>query len=221
MIYQTDSKNIPKRIILYGGTGQSKVVKPIIEYYGSKVIAVFDDTAGIEHPFNDVALLGGYATLLDWKDKVNVRNIGFSITIGNPHGNVRLKLHDKLVELGFIPVTIIHPDAIIANNCEIGSGSQVLAGAIIMPEAKIGRQCIISTKTSIDHECIIDDGCEISPGATLCGCVRMKRNSWVCAGATILPRVTIGENSIVGAGAVVTRDVDANKTVIGVPAKNI
>ena len=45
---------IPKYIILYGGTGQSKVVKPIIEYYGSKVIAVFDDTENLEPPFKDV-----------------------------------------------------------------------------------------------------------------------------------------------------------------------
>ncbi len=39
---------LPKEIILYGGTGQAKVVRPIIEHYGSKVIAVFDDTPGHE-----------------------------------------------------------------------------------------------------------------------------------------------------------------------------
>lgn len=41
--------------------------------------------------------------------------------------------------------------------------------------------------------------------------VRIERNAWIGAGATVLPGVTVGENSVVGAGAVVA----------GVPAKVI
>jgi len=206
-------------IILYGGTGQAKVVRPIIEHYGSKVIAVFDDTKNLKSPFLDVDLYCSYRAFLKWKETIDVTEIGFVITIGNPHGNVRIDLHKKLEKEGLKPVTIIHPEAIIADNCEIGAGSQIMAGAVIMPEAKIGRQCIINTNASIDHECIIDDGCEVAPGATLCGNVKMHRNSWVCAGATVLPRISIGENSIVGAGSVVINDIEDNKTVVGVPAK--
>ncbi|WP_353959641.1 acyltransferase [Echinicola jeungdonensis] len=51
--------------------------------------------------------------------------------------------------------------------------------------------------------------------------VIIKRNVWVGAIATILPRVTIGENSVVAAGAVVTKDVPSNCFVAGVPAKVI
>ena len=39
--------------------------------------------------------------------------------------------------------------------------------------------------------------------------------------ATILPGMTIGDNAVVGAGAVVTKDVEANTIVGGVPAKLI
>ena len=212
-------EDIPKYVILYGGTGQSKVVKPIIEYYGSKVIAIFDDTGNLKKPFVDVDLYGGFESLLEWKDTVNIHEIGFLITIGNPHGNVRLDLHEKLIDQGFSSITIIHPEAIISADCEIGMGSQVMAGAVIMPEVRIGKQCIINTKASIDHECMIDDGCEVAPGATLCGCVTMHRNSWVCAGATVLPKISIGENSIVGSGSVVINDIEDNRTVVGVPAK--
>ena len=49
--------------------------------------------------------------------------------------------------------------------------------------------------------------------------VRIKRNVWIGANATILPGITIGENSVVAAGAVVTKDVSANTVVAGVPAK--
>ena len=39
------------------------------------------------------------------------------------------------------------------------------------------------------------------------------------AGAGLLPGVVVGKNSIVGAGALVTKDVPADKVVMGVPAK--
>jgi acetyltransferase-like isoleucine patch superfamily enzyme len=51
--------------------------------------------------------------------------------------------------------------------------------------------------------------------------VRIKRNVWIGANATILPGLTIGENSVVAAGAVVTKDVPPNTVVAGVPAKVI
>jgi len=41
----------PEEIIFFGGTGQAKVVRPIIEYYGSKVVAVFDDTPKLQNRF--------------------------------------------------------------------------------------------------------------------------------------------------------------------------
>jgi len=51
--------------------------------------------------------------------------------------------------------------------------------------------------------------------------IRIKKNAWIGAGATILPGVTIGENSIVAAGSVVNKDVPDNCIVGGVPAKFI
>ncbi len=43
-------------------------------------------------------------------------------------------------------------------------------------------------------------------------------NVWIGAGALILPGVTIGDDAIVGAGSVVTCDVAAGTTVVGIPA---
>lgn len=51
--------------------------------------------------------------------------------------------------------------------------------------------------------------------------VRIKKNAWIGAGATILQGVTVGENAIVAAGAVVSKDVPDNTVVGGIPAKTI
>ena len=154
----------PPQVILYGGTGQSKVVRPIIEYYGSRIVAVFDDTDGLPSPFPDVPIHKGYEGFQRWVQGKDRKGIGFCIAIGNPHGRVRVHLHDLLVGEGLQPVTIIHPSAIIYDNATIGAGSQVMGGAFIGAEVVIGRQCIINSMASVDHEDILEDGVEIAPG---------------------------------------------------------
>lgn len=47
------------------------------------------------------------------------------------------------------------------------------------------------------------------------------KNAWIGSNSTILAGVTIGDNAVVAAGAVVTKDVEANTIVGGVPAKFI
>jgi maltose O-acetyltransferase len=49
--------------------------------------------------------------------------------------------------------------------------------------------------------------------------VTIGSDVWIGGGAIILPGVTIGDGAIIGAGSVVTRDVPANATAIGNPAR--
>lgn len=210
---------LPRRVILWGGTGQAKVVRPIIEHYGSRVVAVFDDTPDLPSPFPDVKLYHGWAGFKAWVQAQERGGLGFCVVIGNPGGRARLRFHERLVAEGLEPVTIAHPTAFIAANATIGVGSQILAGASVCASARIGRQCIINTHASVDHDDILEDAVEIAPGATLCGEVHVGVNAWICAGATVLPRLVIGADAVVGAGAVVTRDVSERVTVVGVPAK--
>ena len=51
------------------------------------------------------------------------------------------------------------------------------------------------------------------------GLITLKKGCYIGAGAIILRDVTIGENAVVGAGAVVTKSVDPDTVVVGVPAK--
>ena len=49
--------------------------------------------------------------------------------------------------------------------------------------------------------------------------VRIGKNCWIGAGATILPGVTIGDNSVIGAGSLVTKDIPANVLAMGAPCR--
>ena len=47
----------------------------------------------------------------------------------------------------------------------------------------------------------------------------LEKGCWIGANAIILPGVTIGKNAVVAAGAVVTKDVESETVVGGIPAK--
>ena len=51
--------------------------------------------------------------------------------------------------------------------------------------------------------------------------IHIEGKVWLGSNVTVLPGVTIGEGAIVAAGAVVTKDVESNTIVGGVPAKII
>ncbi|MCL0044992.1 acetyltransferase [Nitrospinaceae bacterium] len=215
---KSEINQFPPEVIFFGGTGQAKVARPIIEHYGSKLVAVFDDSPNLKKPFQDVPLYLG-SELNEWIQIRKGLELGFCVTIGNPHGRVRIKLHHELETKGLTPITLAHPTAFISKNAKIGAGSQIMAGSVIAPEVEIGQDCIVNTNATVDHESFLESGVEISPGATLCGLVNVGINGWVGAGATVLPRVQIGSDATVGAGALVINNVERGQKVVGIPAR--
>ncbi|OGT45990.1 MAG: hypothetical protein A3E82_07670 [Gammaproteobacteria bacterium RIFCSPHIGHO2_12_FULL_38_11] len=213
--------DLPKELIFYGGADQARVIRPIIKSLGSDVCAVIDDTPNLASPFDDVAIFEGWDTFKPWLSGRRASNYGFVITIGNPFGHIRCKLHDFLVKQNLCPVSFADPSANIDSSVQIGPGAQIMRNAIVNVDSVLGKQCIINTGAIVEHDDILGDGVEIGPGAILCGRVRVDNFAWICSGATIKPRVSIGEYSVVGAGSVVIRNIEQRVIVAGVPTKII
>lgn len=101
----------------------------------------------------------------------------------------------------------------IGRNVFINSGChfQDQGGIYINDGALIGSQVVIAT---INHDLMPEHRSDNLPSP-----VHIGRNVWIGSHATILPGVSIGDNAVVAAGAVVTKDVEPNSIVGGVPAK--
>jgi len=53
------------------------------------------------------------------------------------------------------------------------------------------------------------------------GCIEVMDNVFIGTGTIIMPNIKIGPNAIIAAGSVITKDVEENTIVGGVPAKPI
>lgn len=115
--------------------------------------------------------------------------------------------------------SVVHPAAVVSPSAVIGSGSILLAGSIVGTSADLGQSVVVNHGASIDHDCIVSDFVNLSPGARLGGSVNVSTGVSIGLNATVLQGLFLSENSVVGAGAVVTRSVHAGVTVAGVPAR--
>lgn len=136
---------------------------------------------------------------------------------------LRRKLVSRIEGLSpeLVPWSLRHPSAQVGRSVEIGAGTLLAPGAVVTTRLRIGRHCIVNANAAVHHDCLIGNFVNINPAATVCGTVQLEDGVYVGAGATVIPGKSIGANSIIGAGAVVTTDIPANVTAVGVPARVI
>lgn len=127
----------------------------------------------------------------------------------------------RLAALGFQPHSVLHPETIVAASASIGVGTTVLAGAVVNPLARVGRNVILNTSSILEHHAAVGDHAHVGPGVRTGGNVTIGEGALVGVGAVLLPGVTVGAWALVGAGAVVVRDVPPGVTVVGNPARGI
>lgn len=209
------------KVIVWGGTGNYKVVKEIVELSYGKVVALFDNNSFVVNPYPSVPFVGGTPAFREWIVTQNANEIKAVVAIGGKYGKDRFEIQEFLKEYGVQPLTIKHSSAYVSHTAVLGEGTQVYAMASVCTEAIIGKSCVINTAASVDHESVLGDGVFIGPGARLAGSVEVGNYADIYTGAIILPRIKIGEGAVVGAGAVVLHNVEPYTVVAGNPARVI
>ncbi len=142
------------------------------------------------------------------------------VAIGSPTARERAVKQAQGLGLKF--ATLIHPNTHMdKNTVQIGAGSVICAGNIFTTNITIGNHVIINLDCTIGHDSLIEDFVTISPGCHLSGYTTIRRGAYLGTGAVTVEKHEIGSNAIVGAGAVVVKNIPANVTAVGIPAKPI
>jgi len=129
--------------------------------------------------------------------------------------DTRIKLYKKLLSLEFTIPTIFAKDSYVSKRSNVDIGSIVMHEAIVNANVKIGRNCILNTRSLIEHDSKIGDFCHISTGAIVNGNCNIGNESFIGSGSVIKEGVSIGTNCIVGANVFLSSDLSNNTKYIG------
>ncbi|MFA5118295.1 MAG: serine acetyltransferase [Candidatus Omnitrophota bacterium] len=103
------------------------------------------------------------------------------------------------------------------------TGIQIPFEAQIGPGLYIGHtgMLVLNSNTIIGENCNIGIGVIIGYGGRgdRSGCPRIGNNVFIGVGAKVIGNITVGDKAAIGANAVVTSDIPANATAVGVPAR--
>jgi len=77
----------------------------------------------------------------------------------------------------------------------------------------------IDNLVHIAHNCHIQRGAFIIANAMIAGSVTVGEGAWIAPSTSVLNGSSLGRHAMTGLGAVVTKSVDDNTLVVGVPAK--
>jgi sugar O-acyltransferase (sialic acid O-acetyltransferase NeuD family) len=205
-----------EKIFLFGAGGHAKVVLDAARRQGYQVLGLFDDNPKlVGTTLLGCPVIGGRAELAAWCAANGVA--AGLVSIG--HNAIRGEVAAWLRAEGLRLVSVIHPQATVAESVRLEPGSVVMAGAVINVDTVLGANCIVNTGASVDHDCVIGDNVHIGPGCRLCGNVTVGETALLGAGSTVIPGVTIGEKAVIGAGSTVIRDIPANVTAVGSPCR--
>lgn len=214
----------PLKLLILGAGGHAKVVMDAIAAGAKSEIAPdgFKVTGFID--IEDGSLVGeqilGLRVQGDLSDLPRLRlQGGQAVFPGHGDPATRSKAVEASQKIKYKLPILVHPSGTVSASANIGAGSFVAAGAVVGPDAKLGRYCLINTCASVDHDCVLGEGVHVAVGAHLAGDVRVGANTLIGAGATVIPGIKIGAGVTIAAGAVVVENIPDNTTVMGVPGK--
>ncbi|GAA4508483.1 acetyltransferase [Hymenobacter ginsengisoli] len=115
------------------------------------------------------------------------------------------------------PAVALRPEQRVA----LGAGCLVQRGCILTCDITLGRFVLLNLGCTVGHDAVLEDFCSLMPHANVGGGAHLATGVYLGTNATVIQQVRVGERTTVGAGAVVVRDLPADCTAVGVPARPV
>ena len=199
-----------KAAAIYGAGGHSRVIASILKRQDIAIYGIFDDSYRGSENIQEIPVRGTYLDILKYKQSIS------SVYLALGDNILRRKAYEFLSRNQFTLPALIHPNAFLEMDSQIGSAAVICTGALLGTETHIGRGVLMNTGCSVDHESRIGDFVHIAPKAVVAGRSIIGANTFVGMNACIADHIVVGENARIGAGAIILKDVPDNTKITGV-----
>jgi sugar O-acyltransferase (sialic acid O-acetyltransferase NeuD family) len=211
-----------KKIVIIGAGGQAREIRWLI----SEINAAKPEYDFLGYVVSDLAQIGPRDCRAEivgdfsWLEANRGRIDAVTIGIGAPAARLSVAKQIKCLLPEAQYPSLMHPTVSLdQSSATIEEGVLLCAGVVATVNITLRAFALCNFGCTLGHEATVGRGSVVNPGANVNGGVVIGDGVLVGTGAQILQYLTISNGATVGGGAVVTKDVPAGVTVIGVPAR--
>ena len=208
-------------LVIFGAGGLGREVLLLIRQLNEShptwdVRGFYDDQAPAAPTVAGLPYLGTSADL-----NATPEPLAVAVAVGSPAGRAAVVARLGSPQLSF-PV-LVHPRVALApqQRIALGEGCIIQQGCILTCDIVLGRFVLLNLGCTVGHDAVLGDFCSLMPHANVSGAAHLGAGTYLGTNTTVIQGVRIGENTIIGAGAVAVRNLPANITAVGVPARAI
>ena len=124
---------------------------------------------------------------------------------------------EKYIEFkgkGYELVSYVCSKSVFWDDLSIGDNCFILENQTIQPTVKIGNNVMIWSGNHLGHGCEIDDHTYLSSHICISGHTKIGERCFIGVNSTFKDFIEIGNDVFIGMGASVTKDIDANSSVL-------
>lgn len=143
----------------------------------------------------------------------------FAASTYNKLNRVRTKMYQAAKLKGYQCANYISSKAFVWHNVELGDNVFIFENNVVQHKVKVGNNVILWSGNHIGHQTIIHDNVYISSHCVISGFCEIGEYSFLGVNSTFNDNIKLGKDNIVGSGALITKNTEDGKLMIGSPAK--
>lgn len=179
------------KLLLVGVGGHARTVADLAVHCGHSVAAYVDSAPASPAWLGNAVRIEGDDDAVLAADEVSAGVEGAVMGLGGQRPDqltARHALFDRYAaRFPDAMPHLVHPAATVADDCGIGVGTLVMAGAVVNAGATLGDAVVVNSGAIVEHDATVGDGAHVAPGAIVLGGARVGAGAMIGAGAVVLP----------------------------------